>query len=182
MGLFGRDDKSSKVQPESATPSPRSTPSTPAAPSTGGAARTTVARGSLFDGTLSGGADIVIEGEVKGVVDGSAGLLIAESGRVVAAVHARHVTVAGTVKGDVSADERIQLEPSAHVQGNITSPRILIKEGATFDGKVEMKAPAKREKTPGTSAPEPAPHAAKNGGRGNGRGDGKSGPQGDGKD
>lgn len=150
MGLFGRDDKSSKAQPEVATPSPRPTSPTTGAPPSGGAARTSVARGSLFDGTLSGGADIVIEGEVKGVVDGSAGVLIAESGRVTATVHARHVTVAGNVKGDITADERIQLEPTAHVQGNITSPRILIKEGATFDGKVEMKAPAKRADKPAT--------------------------------
>ena len=163
MGLFGRDDKSSRA--ESAAPAaPRPAPSSSSAAASAGA-RTVIARGGVVEGTLGGGADIVVEGEVKGVVDGAAGLLIAETGRLQASLHARHVTVAGHVKGDISAEERIQLEPTAQVVGNITAPRILIKEGATFDGKVEMKAPRRAEKPTGKAVSpdraEQAPPAVK---------------------
>ena len=87
MGLFGRDDKSTKPQSEPVAPAPRPSVSSPSPVSAG--TRTTVARGSVFEGTISGAADIVVEGEVKGVVDGSAGLVVAESCRVSATLHGR---------------------------------------------------------------------------------------------
>ena len=52
--------------------------------------------------------------------------------------------VAGEIKGNVTADERIELRPSARLLGNMTAPRILIQDGATFEGKVEMKPPAQQ--------------------------------------
>jgi len=54
------------------------------------------------------------------------------------------VAIAGTVVGDVTADEKIELEPTARVEGNITAPRILIRDGATFKGQVNMKDPERR--------------------------------------
>jgi cytoskeletal protein CcmA (bactofilin family) len=54
------------------------------------------------------------------------------------------VVVAGTVAADITADEKIELEASARVDGNITAPRILIKDGATFKGQVNMKDPDSR--------------------------------------
>ncbi len=53
-------------------------------------------------------------------------------------LHGRTLTVAGRVKGNVSADERVELKPTAQLKGNITAPRMHIAEGATFEGKVFM--------------------------------------------
>jgi cytoskeletal protein CcmA (bactofilin family) len=86
---------------------------------------------------------VTVEGELSGNLDAAGHLLVAESGRVDANLHGRNVTIAGKVHGDVTADERIELEPAAEVQGNITAPRILIKDGATFEGQVFMKSPTK---------------------------------------
>lgn len=80
-----------------------------------------------------------IEGKVKGTIDISGQLLVAADGTVEAKVSASTVTVAGEVVGDILAAEKIELEPTAKVQGNITAPKILINEGATFDGQVAMK-------------------------------------------
>jgi cytoskeletal protein CcmA (bactofilin family) len=70
-------------------------------------------------------------------------------------VHGKTVTVAGTVTGDITADDRIELEPSARVDGNITAPRILIQDGATFRGQVNMKEPSKRQDLKTSSARKP---------------------------
>jgi cytoskeletal protein CcmA (bactofilin family) len=61
--------------------------------------------------------------------------------------------VAGTVKGDVLADDKIELKPSANLQGNITAPSILIQEGATFEGQVYMQKPADLKPAPKGQSP-----------------------------
>jgi cytoskeletal protein CcmA (bactofilin family) len=59
---------------------------------------------------------------------------IGESGLVKANVVARIIIVDGTVEGDIEAEEAVYLSHTAHVLGNIKSPRVSIAEGATLDG------------------------------------------------
>ncbi len=139
MGLFG--DKNPQPAPQTPTPTPGRPAQSPTSATTG---ITIVAQSSRMAGKLSGSADIHVAGSLEGEVDASGQLIIAESGRVAATLHARVIIVAGSVKGDVSADEKIQLKPSAKLHGNITAPRILIEEGATFEGQVFMKSPEGR--------------------------------------
>ncbi len=137
MGLFGRSD-----QP--ATPT-RQQPEEPRPPQPRGAQPppevTLVARSATVKGTVTGSGDLRIEGTVEGKVRIGGRLVVGESGRVKAELHGKAVTVAGTVEGNVTADERIELAPSARLTGDITAPRILIQEGATFEGKVFMRSP-----------------------------------------
>jgi cytoskeletal protein CcmA (bactofilin family) len=147
MGIFGRDDTTPDQQPEQAA-------SKPAAfqPSTSPSDRTVIARPSIVEGTISGSCEIVVNGLVKGAINGAAIVTIAEQGRVEATTHGRIVVVGGTVTGDISADEKIELESSARVDGNITAPRILIKDGASFMGQVNMKEPDGRPQLRTSSA------------------------------
>ena len=105
---------------------------------------TVVAASSSLDGKLTGSAEIRLEGRLKGSVDSNGHLTVAEGGEAHAELHARSIIVSGRVRGNVSADEKIELAESADVQGDITAPRILIREGATFQGQVFMKSPGKR--------------------------------------
>ncbi|MCD4749623.1 MAG: polymer-forming cytoskeletal protein [Thermoanaerobaculales bacterium] len=133
MGLFGRDSQ----------PSPPISQPSPKAAHSGGpqVEATIIARGTRFEGKLSGATGITIDGELDGTIAISGNLQISVSGRVKATVRARSVSVSGHVTGDIAADEKIQLEESAVVQGDLCSPRILIMEGATLQGKVEMNKP-----------------------------------------
>jgi cytoskeletal protein CcmA (bactofilin family) len=139
MGIFGRDDQSSDNQTPIAE-----RPSHGAASHTEVVNRTAIARQARLEGRLSGASEIIVDGSVKGTIDGGGRVRIAEQGRVEATVHGRIVSIAGTVTGDITADERIELDPSARVEGNITAPRILIKDGAIFKGQVNMKVPEHR--------------------------------------
>ncbi len=153
MGLF-RKDSQPPQEPQS-QPARAPSPARQAPPS--GRNVTLIAQAARVEGTLSGGADIHVEGEVEGTVSTKGRLVVAESGRVKAQLHGRIVTVAGRVTGNVTADERIELKETAHLTGDITAPRVLIREGATFDGKVKMKEPA----APG-AAPDASPAARRN--------------------
>jgi len=124
-----------------------------------------IARGSRFEGSLTGSADILIEGHVSGTVDGTGRMVVAKPGKVEANLHAQVVVVSGTVKGNISADEKIELKSSADLKGNITAPRILIEEGATFEGEVRMAKPEKKATAapPESQGKGPDKRPAKNG-------------------
>jgi cytoskeletal protein CcmA (bactofilin family) len=139
MSIFGRDDTKPEPQPTKQTVKKATPPPSAASPD-----RTVIARPSTVDGHVSGSCEIVVNGVVKGTIDGTGTVTIAEQGRAEATTHGRIVAVAGTVNGDITADEKIVLESSARVGGNITAPRILIKDGATFKGQVNMRAPDTR--------------------------------------
>jgi cytoskeletal protein CcmA (bactofilin family) len=134
MGIFGRDE----------TP-PEQTPSPPGAVSDGKKTapvttdRTVIARPTIVEGRVSGSGEIIVNGQVKGTIEANGSVVVAEEGRVTAVTHGRTVTVAGTVNGDISADETIELEATARVEGDMTAPRIMIRDGATFRGQVNMK-------------------------------------------
>ncbi|MCJ7756155.1 MAG: polymer-forming cytoskeletal protein [Thermoanaerobaculales bacterium] len=111
-----------------------------------------IAASILVEGTLSGSGQILVDGRVRGSIEGRDEVMVAPRGRVDATVHGRVVMVAGRVIGDITADEKIELEPTAQVDGDITAPRILIRDGATFRGKVNMKPPEPRGELTTSSA------------------------------
>jgi len=138
MGLFGRDDRR--------TPEPSTVPAMSGATAPPGSAKgapdaTTIAKGCTIEGSISASGDILIHGAFEGEIRGAARLVIAESGKVKAQLRAMSIVVAGSVQGDVFAEDKIELKPSANLAGNITAPKILIQEGATFEGQVFMKNP-----------------------------------------
>ncbi|HSN57123.1 MAG TPA: polymer-forming cytoskeletal protein, partial [Candidatus Sulfomarinibacteraceae bacterium] len=96
-------------------------------------------------GAISGSGEVRIEGAFKGKLDGSSQVVVAQGGEVEAELRAEHITVAGRVRGDLFASVKIELTPSADVQGDIASPRILIREGATFEGQVFMSDGGKKK-------------------------------------
>lgn len=136
MGFFGKDENDAAPQQPGPAPVKAQVASGRRPTET-----TLICKASRVEGKLSGTADMLIEGELDGAANGSGRLMIAESGTATADLHARVVVVAGTVRGNVTADERIELQPTATLTGNITAPRIQIQEGATFEGEVRMAPP-----------------------------------------
>jgi cytoskeletal protein CcmA (bactofilin family) len=121
-------------------------PSTPrssydSAPRAGGSEATLVNVGpSIFiKGELSGDEDLTIEGRVEGRIElKNHNLTIGPKGKINAEVHANAVTIKGDVTGNVFAKERVEIADSGRLTGDITSPRIVISDGAHFRGSVDM--------------------------------------------
>jgi cytoskeletal protein CcmA (bactofilin family) len=90
-------------------------------------------------GELSGDEDLTIEGRVEGKIElKSHNLTIGPKGKINASVHANTVTIKGEVTGNVFAKERVDIADSGRLNGDITSPRIVIADGAHFRGSVDM--------------------------------------------
>ena len=115
-----------------------------------------------IDGDLRGEEDLVIEGEVSGTVQlKSNGLTIGPHGKVRADVYAHSIFVDGFVEGDLYGSERVNIRKSAHVRGNIVSPRVSLEDGAKFKGSIEMDPQAVQTALGANRAPQksaaPAP-------------------------
>ncbi len=99
-----------------------------------------ISRQTCVEGTITGSAAVRVEGVLKGSVRLDGTLEIAEGATVEAAVHASVVRVAGSVIGDVSATQLIELLASASVKGDVAAPALHVVEGATLEGRVEMRS------------------------------------------
>jgi len=95
-------------------------------------------------GDVSGDEDLTILGKLKGKIDlPRHNVTVGESGRVEADVHAKVVSVAGEVRGNLTAGEQILIRRTATMLGNLTAPRVGLEDGCCFRGSVEMEAPDK---------------------------------------
>jgi cytoskeletal protein CcmA (bactofilin family) len=77
-------------------------------------------------------------------------LMIGKQGRVTADIHANSVIVEGELNGDIHGDGLVSLAKGATVNGNVYCTRLVMEDGARFNGKIEMIVPA-----PLKVAPEP---------------------------
>ena len=95
----------------------------------------------VFKGELSADEDLIIEGTIEGTIaHQEKNLTVGKRGRVKANIHAKTVSIEGTVVGDIRCDERVELSAGADVTGNISAPRVHLADGATFNGSIEMPA------------------------------------------
>lgn len=79
-----------------------------------------------------------INGSFEGKLDTRGNLTIGENAKIRANIHGDRIVIAGKVKGDVVATESLSLIAPAVVEGNVTSPRLSVTEGAILEGQVAM--------------------------------------------
>ncbi len=92
----------------------------------------------VIDGEISGDEDLVIQGTVKGKITLKESLFVEGSGVVEADIVTRNVEVSGSVTGNINASDKVELKTDGRMVGDIKAPRILIADGATFKGNVDM--------------------------------------------
>ena len=128
------------------------------APQSGGDDVANIGKSIVFKGDLTGDEDLIIDGNVEGRVHLPAHqLTIGAHGRVKAELQAKSVIIVGQIEGDVNATERVEVQASGVVDGDIRSPRLLIQEGAVVNGAIEMgKSGASAASTPKAEATSPA--------------------------
>jgi len=95
-------------------------------------------RHSEFDGTYSTDRDLRIEGRAKGKLRCQGTLHVAQGATVHAEIEAEQVVVAGVLEGTVTCRTRLQVMPSGDLKGRISTPSLVINEGARYEGQMEM--------------------------------------------
>lgn len=132
-----------KDEEQTAQPTAGSAPrvASPRPPSSQSSAKATIGPSITIDGDVTGSEDLLVQGRITGSItlnDHAVG--IGTEGDVKADVIGRLITVEGQVEGDLTAQEQIVLRGTAKVKGDIKAPRVVLEDGATFRGLVDMGA------------------------------------------
>jgi cytoskeletal protein CcmA (bactofilin family) len=99
---------------------------------------TVIGQSILISGKLTGDEDLTVRGRVEGELTLSRTLIVEPSGVVKANVAVKNAIVSGVVVGNINATESVELTREGRMVGDIHSPRVIIVDGASFRGRVDM--------------------------------------------
>ncbi len=100
-----------------------------------------------------------ILGKVEGTIRAKGQIEVADKGRCVASVNAGLIHVDGSIEGNVTASEKVELSATARVKGDLVAPKLVVAEGAAFTGHVNVGPDAAKAAPPAGRQP-PAPEAS----------------------
>jgi cytoskeletal protein CcmA (bactofilin family) len=90
-------------------------------------------------GSFTSKQSIHVEGEIYGNVSSDDGIIVGTKGMIRGNVTGRSIVIGGRVKGNIIASQRIELQSTAQVEGDLSAPILLIEEGAIFEGSCVME-------------------------------------------
>jgi cytoskeletal protein CcmA (bactofilin family) len=91
-----------------------------------------------IEGEIEGEEDLVIQGRIQGKIVSRKDLTVDNSGKVEASITTKNLAVSGTLVGNVTASERVEVRKEGKMIGDIKAPRVIIADGAKFKGNIEM--------------------------------------------
>jgi cytoskeletal protein CcmA (bactofilin family) len=104
----------------------------------GAVVATEIGESILISGSLEGDEDLTVRGRVEGNVRLTRTLIVEASGVVKADVAVKDAVISGVVVGNVTATDSVQLTSEGRMVGDISAPRVIIVDGASFRGRVDM--------------------------------------------
>jgi cytoskeletal protein CcmA (bactofilin family) len=107
-------------------------------------------------GTLGFEGPSRIEGHVEGEVSAQDTLTVGESAVVNASLKGTVIVIRGTVTGDVVAQTRLEICAPGNVIGDVTTPSLVINDGAILEGRCSMRSSAPAQETREIPAPATA--------------------------
>ena len=88
--------------------------------------------------TFKDPVNLQINGRFDGTLDTKGNLSIGEKAHIKATIQGEAITIGGTVNGTITATSRVELLAGARVTGKVSSPRVIMHDGAILQGTLEM--------------------------------------------
>jgi cytoskeletal protein CcmA (bactofilin family) len=157
LSLFGgkreeRDESTAAVRSPAPAPAPRSSGALRQQTDREECNMANIGKSISIRGDLTGNEDMVIEGQVEGKVDlPNNQLTVGANGKVKAEIHAKSIVVVGQVDGNIFGLERIEIQATGRVEGDVTAPKLVVAEGAQLNGAIQMTQKGNRT---GIASPE----------------------------
>jgi cytoskeletal protein CcmA (bactofilin family) len=98
-----------------------------------------IANGMRIVGDIETSGVVKVDGRVDGSVNGARQVLLGRGASIRGSIVADEVVVGGVVEGGIVASERLELQGSAVVHGDIETKSIVVLEGARINGSVVMR-------------------------------------------
>ena len=97
-----------------------------------------IGENSVFEGRFYVSGSILIEGKFDGEIKTEDQLTVGPTGKVKTDIYARKVTVAGTLIGNITASEEVDLLENGKILGNINTPKLNVESGVLIQGMVTI--------------------------------------------
>jgi cytoskeletal protein CcmA (bactofilin family) len=110
-------------------------------PTTAGSGYSLLDAQLVVTGDLETAGSLRIDGKLEGSVRRADTVVLGVGASMSGDVHAREVVIGGTIVGNVHATERVELQATAIVTGDILTQTILVQEGGVVNGRVLMRPP-----------------------------------------
>lgn len=112
-----------------------------------------IGQGTRINGDLISNGDFRVDGAIEGGVKVGQRLVIGSTGKILGNIEADSATVAGHIKGNLTVKNVLELKPSAKIDGDIITNKMVIEAGAQFNGRCTMNVAVS---VPPSSAAAPA--------------------------
>jgi cytoskeletal protein CcmA (bactofilin family) len=109
-------------------------------------AETIIGAGVKVEGTFIAFGNVIVKGQVSGSIETKNDLKVEEGALIEADVKTKNAYVAGEIKGNLKAEEKVSLAATAKITGDISCKTLGINEGAIFNGRCSMGEQVKPEK------------------------------------
>lgn len=137
MSVQSEEQRQSPSDPSPSIPSSQP-PSLEATLERFGKARSALGPGTVIQGKLTFDTPVRIDGTLTGEVFSSKALYIGPSGKIDARIEAASLVILGSVKGNIKATEKIEILGSGNLEGQVSTPSLMIEAGCTFNGECSM--------------------------------------------
>ena len=93
---------------------------------------------TTFEGALMSNKSIRIEGTVKGKIECKGSVVVGKEGKVIADIIAENAFIGGQVNGNITTKNKLEITSAGRVKSDIETSRLVIAEGAVFEGSCRM--------------------------------------------
>ncbi len=100
---------------------------------------TIIGKDAEFNGTIDVKGPLRIDGKVKGQVKCSDTVTVGNGGELEAEINCKNASIAGNIKGNIIASEKVELQAKAEITGDLKTKSLVIEQGAVFCGSCNMK-------------------------------------------
>lgn len=97
-----------------------------------------ISKETLIKGDIKAQGNIRIEGKVEGTLDSQNKIVIGDSALVIGNVRAEEAEVSGRIEGEIHCTGVLFLKKTAVIEGNIYTQKLVVENGAIFNGKCQM--------------------------------------------
>jgi cytoskeletal protein CcmA (bactofilin family) len=124
---------------------------------------TIVGKGSSLEGTLKVEQSLRVDGKIKGQVSTTDSLVIGKEGEIDGEIITKNAIIGGRVRAKLSATGKVVLEGNAVFVGELKTSRLVIDDGAVFEGRCSMQKEGAKtfESKVNTPVPPPSTPAVK---------------------
>ena len=107
---------------------------------------TVIGNEAYFQGTLTAKGSLRIDGRVDGFVVDAKTVTIGKSGKVKGDISCEVCYVSGEIRGNITALDHVEAQAGCRIDGDIRSPKVMLEEGALFNGSCSMDGGRKQER------------------------------------